>query len=92
MPTNDIDHQDIVDNTTKRHRLGTDAENRTHYFSHDLGAVWALDESGDIVHVEVTHRIGDWVDHVADDCGWAELHYTDQTLGEQLGDLLGGCA
>jgi hypothetical protein len=73
----------IQERTDERHRLGTDAAARDHYVDQQLSAIWVVDD-GDIVHVEQTDAVGAWVEFVADDCGWLDCHYSDQSLAAHL--------
>jgi len=75
--------------TDERHRLGTDAADRDHYLDQQLSAIWVVD-GDDIVHVEETTAVGEWVDHVADDCGWLDCRYSGHTLAESLAVALSG--
>jgi hypothetical protein len=89
MSTIDIPRQELDARTDERHRLGTDAADRDHYVDQQLSAIWVVD-GDDIVHVEETTAVGAWVDHVGDDCGWLDCHYSDGTLVESLAVALSG--
>jgi hypothetical protein len=89
MSPNTISRDKLNARTDERHRLGTDAEDRDHYVDQQLSAIWVLD-GDDVVHVEETTAVSAWVDHVADDCGWLDCHYSDGTLFESLAVALSG--
>ncbi|MFD1515682.1 hypothetical protein [Halomarina rubra] len=66
--------------STSYNLLGTDRYGRDHYASAVRNLIWVTGMTGEIVHVERTDAIPQWVSFVRREHGWVALRYRDGGL------------
>lgn len=69
-----VTEADVEPRTNDHHYLGTDTKNRTHYADRVLGAIWVTVDD-QIVHIEATTALREWVEHIADVAGWKDCRF-----------------
>ncbi|UIO98914.1 hypothetical protein Hbl1158_10245 [Halobaculum sp. CBA1158] len=89
--TDDTPSRDkLRDMTDEMSRLGTDADGNDHHWDPTRHVAWIADDDGDIHMPQHIADLGDYVDHVRDVCGWADLRYDDRSMQELVDDLADG--
>lgn len=84
---------DELPRTARDHPLGTDAEGATHFWDWYRRDVYVVRDGAVIWQEGLSDRdLAEWVGHIEERRGWAELNWSDKTPAEWIADALEGLA
>lgn len=74
--------------TDEMHRLGTDCDGYDHFVFAARNVVWAESPDGELGGIQQVDSVGAYVDRVRDVVGWDDLNYSDNSLGDELAEIV----